>query len=446
MNNQALFIFLILLIGLILCSFLGVKNCSSEGFEVSTYTGVNSGQLSENNGATSVGANGNIYTNSNKGSNKSYDNYNHYSGSSNALQNGTTFYGPNGGTAQVITNSNGSQTLQVTTSIGSSPIIFIPNADSSSGSSKSVLFSSFPINSSSVQANVSYPNGTSSPMTFSINGTKVQYTLITSMPESSGQQSYISNTYSGSDGSSATLNVNSNPSQPLSNGVQQMLSITPASGSTTKPTLYASTSAYFPGSNFNSNYSSGSIFGSLFGTNTNTSTTFYGPNGGNATIVNINGQTSIKITDSNGNTTIYTPSGSSSQSGSNQQSYGPNVEYVQGSHSESVGYIQGPAGNNAIATNTNNQYSNSLPRGIPASQIPHGQEDLYILKTEIVPPVCPACPVSTACPRQEPCPPCPACARCPEPSFECKKVPNYNSISSEYLPVPVLNSFSSFGM
>ena len=44
------------------------------------------------------------------------------------------------------------------------------------------------------------------------------------------------------------------------------------------------------------------------------------------------------------------------------------------------------------------------------------------------------------------CPPCPACARCPEPSFECKKVPNYNTIDNDSLPQPVLNNFSGFGM
>ncbi len=41
---------------------------------------------------------------------------------------------------------------------------------------------------------------------------------------------------------------------------------------------------------------------------------------------------------------------------------------------------------------------------------------------------------------------CPACARCPEPSFDCKKVPNYSSTNSEYLPMPVLSDFSTFGM
>lgn len=44
------------------------------------------------------------------------------------------------------------------------------------------------------------------------------------------------------------------------------------------------------------------------------------------------------------------------------------------------------------------------------------------------------------------CPPCPACARCPEPAFECKKVPNYNSTNENAFPRPVLNSFSQFGM
>ncbi len=75
-----------------------------------------------------------------------------------------------------------------------------------------------------------------------------------------------------------------------------------------------------------------------------------------------------------------------------------------------------------------------------------GDEDMYILKSEIVPPVCPACPTQTTCPRQEPCPPCPPCARCPEPAFECKKVPNYRTDNSQYLPRPVLSDFSQFGM
>ena len=72
----------------------------------------------------------------------------------------------------------------------------------------------------------------------------------------------------------------------------------------------------------------------------------------------------------------------------------------------------------------------------------------YILKSEIVPPVCPKCPDSRTCPRQKPAPPCPPCARCPEPAFECKKVPNYSAIDAanagNILPMPRLNSFAQF--
>ena len=107
--------------------------------------------------------------------------------------------------------------------------------------------------------------------------------------------------------------------------------------------------------------------------------------------------------------------------------------------------------------NSNGNYSNGsgnlIPGGIPGSQIPPGQEDLYILKSEIVPPVCPACP-SMKCDGSSggggggvnKCPPCPPCARCPEPAFECKKVPNYNTANDSVFPHPVLNSFSQFGM
>jgi hypothetical protein len=101
--------------------------------------------------------------------------------------------------------------------------------------------------------------------------------------------------------------------------------------------------------------------------------------------------------------------------------------------------------------NSNGQYNSTLPPGIPANQIPEGQEDLYILKSQVVVPVCPACPSkcassssSSSSSDEKTCPPCPACARCPDSNFTCKKVPDYTSISSKYLPQPYVNSFSSF--
>jgi hypothetical protein len=85
---------------------------------------------------------------------------------------------------------------------------------------------------------------------------------------------------------------------------------------------------------------------------------------------------------------------------------------------------------------------------VSRSQIPPGDEDLYILKSQVIPPVCPACPAVTTCPssEQKKCPPCPPCARCPEPAFECKKVPNYSGQNDSYLPQPVMSDFSQFGL
>ncbi len=97
----------------------------------------------------------------------------------------------------------------------------------------------------------------------------------------------------------------------------------------------------------------------------------------------------------------------------------------------------------------------SLPKGVPSYMIPPGQEDLYILKSEIVPPVCPACPAPILnCNEQsgggggDKCPPCAPCARCPEPDFTCKKVPNYgqgNTGSSYNSPVDDMGSGNGAG-
>lgn len=113
------------------------------------------------------------------------------------------------------------------------------------------------------------------------------------------------------------------------------------------------------------------------------------------------------------------------------------------------------SGASSESADANGASSGSSGTGIPASQIIPGQEDLYMLKSSIVPPVCPACP-SVKCNNNSKngggsstpakCPPCPPCARCPEPSFECKKVPNYNLTDNNVLPRPVLSSFSQFGM
>ena len=139
--------------------------------------------------------------------------------------------------------------------------------------------------------------------------------------------------------------------------------------------------------------------------------------------------------------------------GGEQWIYGPGGEQqTQPRHpGESEGeYIQqlhDQYANNEQAANKNNSSPQYNPNGIPRSQIPKGDEHLYILKSQIVPPVCPACPPVMACSQEkEKCAPCPPCGRCPEPAFECRKVPNYNSNDEDFLPRPVLNDFSQFGM
>ena len=168
---------------------------------------------------------------------------------------------------------------------------------------------------------------------------------------------------------------------------------------------------------------------------------YYGPNGGQAaTVTGPQGNTAGYVMGPNGN--VYT--GTYNPNNYNQVQ----ATTVTGPQGNSAAIVTGPQGNTYAATNYSGEYYNSLPPGIPASQIPPGQEDLYILKSQVVPPVCPVCPEPILqCDNDaSQCPPCPPCARCPEPAFDCKKVPNYNAFNPDYMPVPVLNDFSSFGM
>ena len=347
MNTEALFLFLILLLGLVLCSFLG-GNCGNEGFTgdfsgtfTTKHTDTNNKNMTNTTNGASTSSNG-----ASTSSNVNYDNYNHFNGSSTQLASGTSFYGPNGGSVVVNTDSNGQQSLQVTLENGQQPMTF-----SSQQSSTAISKESY--------TNYYGNNGTAT-------------------------------TYYGPNGATATV-VNGD------NG-QQAINVQTSSGS------YSYTQS---GSN----------------PDNTTSTQYYGSTG-------------------------Y-PIQSSSNSLAYQGPYGGSAGSVTGPQGNTASYAQGPQGNTVAGASTGgygDQYYSTMPQGISKSQIPAGQEDLYILKSQVIPPVCPACPVGAACPRQEKCPPCPACARCPEPSFECKKVPNYNAIDNSYLPQPIINDFSSFGM
>ncbi len=189
---------------------------------------------------------------------------------------------------------------------------------------------------------------------------------------------------------------------------------------------------------------------------------YYGPNGGSAKIIEAKGKKAVEITGPNGNKIIYYADNIYAYSNDDTtiNQYNPtsvpssSADYstaftspMQSSITSNT--ISGPSGMTA-STYDSSAYYNSLPKGIPKSMIPAGQEDLYILKSEVVPPVCPA-PTIVKVPYDDhfdvsKCPPCEPCGRCPEPSFDCKKVPNYNAFNPDTMPIPVLNDFSTFGM
>jgi len=236
---------------------------------------------------------------------------------------------------------------------------------------------------------------------------------------------------------------------------------------------------------------------------TATPTFFYGPDGASATIIqdSMNGDGEVVILRfKNGITEIYylgsSPSASSSASSASSGSTTAKPKVYTGPNGQTASLVTLDNGKHAIQINTASQtqvYYYEDPQdgpmpppqpptpasaetsniqtgpswydtafqtmsgttGIPKNLIPPGQEDLYVLKSSIVPPNCPA-PIVT-CPScqgknsgsgggdaNQTCPPCPACARCPEPDFTCKKVPNYNN--PDMVPQPISNNYTMFGM
>jgi hypothetical protein len=198
---------------------------------------------------------------------------------------------------------------------------------------------------------------------------------------------------------------------------------------------------------------------------TNASTSiYYGQNGGSAKMIYSNGNKAVEITTLDGSKIVYSGNNVNNNVNNNDSQDNTINQYdsqnnttgtdvsastYYGPHGSQSTTLTGPSGN-TYSSYDSSAYYNSQSNGISRSQIPSGDEDLYILKSQIIPPVCPKCPsVIQNCPDNfdaTKCPACPACARCPEPNFSCKKVPNYNAFNPNIMPVPVLTDFSGFGM
>ena len=195
-------------------------------------------------------------------------------------------------------------------------------------------------------------------------------------------------------------------------------------------------------------------------TQSNSVMKYYGQDGSVAIMyTDNNGNSALKIIDKNGKEHAY--------NSSNIQSFNPSMDNPDGP--QTTGNTISPNASSysdAYSQSlTKDDYSSSLPKGIPKYMIPPGNDDLYILKSEVVPPVCPVCPPQILkCGDNKPAPPCPPCARCPEPKFDCKKVPNYGSgnlganyfggggqfgsmpsTSGNFLPFPSLSDYTTFG-
>lgn len=186
-----------------------------------------------------------------------------------------------------------------------------------------------------------------------------------------------------------------------------------------------------------------------------------GPNGTATLVQSTNGSSALKISINGGQTYIFTVNGNTGTTSATASNYETTYYGSTGTppptQSSYYGYGSGSGSGSENAykqqyyndpSTTTTTTSSGGSTGIPQNMIPPGQEDLYVLKTSIVPPVCPACPtvVNTCENGGKPPPPCPACARCPEPQFDCKKVPNYSAVNNTSLPIPVLADFSQFGM
>lgn len=123
----------------------------------------------------------------------------------------------------------------------------------------------------------------------------------------------------------------------------------------------------------------------------------------------------------------------------------PNLKHSFGPPAEQIGYSTLETRDQKPTYDIPSPVDPYALDGISRSQIPPGEEDKYILKSKIVPPVCPACPA--VCPKEKgECPPCPPCERCPDANVECKKVTKYTTKGALDSPVPILNDFSQFGM
>jgi|SaaInlV_150m_DNA_5_1039734.scaffolds.fasta_scaffold04186_2 hypothetical protein len=194
---------------------------------------------------------------------------------------------------------------------------------------------------------------------------------------------------------------------------------------------------------------------------------FYDDNGNVAKVYRAqNGEFIVQVDQANGMEVIYTPNNMYTYNTKRSKSFHIGNGNTINDKQSSLKTLELEDGE--LINNVNN---NSIANGLPSSMIPAGEEDKYILKTEIVPPVCPRCPsiCSSNADNQEPS--CPSCGKsgkggcssdvsCPNvsggpndnisPNNAYDPVDNSTDKYSQYrhnnkfLPVPMVSDFSNF--
>ena len=401
--NSAIFLITILLLSLVLCSFLGGGNCSDKKIE-----GMTSSSTPEQIPTEYIGINGskatlidNVVTTTNGGIIDTFNATN--SSSSNSA---TEFKSDNTGNYARLTN-----TQQTYDTNKTSTMIYIITVTDTSNNNNII---------GNYIANITVPYVPPTPDNgpIVINGGDYSHYSGINIP----------NTYYAN---GKTLRVF------YANGVYYITVTDPVSG-----TIYYNSTAATDQASL-------------------TKYTFTGTNGGSAIVYAYNGSYAAKVTYPDGQVVIYTASGPTVDNNSEMYNNNTNT-YTATSGSSGTAY-SGPnatvyttdipytATPGSAAYNSGYDYSSSEPQGVSRSNIPEGDEDLYMLKSQIVPPVCPVCPgcnkTVNSSSNSDKCQPCPACARCPKPAFDCKKVPNYKTIDDSFLPSPVMNTaYSTYGM
>jgi hypothetical protein len=478
--NSAIFLIIILLLSLVLCSFLGGGNCfnSREGMTSSSSTPEQIPTNYIGTGGSSATLIDNVITTTNGGI---IDTFN------------ATSSGSSSGECGDSNRINDCKACTSTLTKENKPCYWVNSSSSTSGSSKQTC-SSFPDDpaecssgsSSSTTATEfeSDKTGNTARLTnkwlsYSSQTDKdlFQYTITVSYPTSTPDPNNPSEktTPKPNDIYTATIEIDHN--------TQKTPFIIPRDGSASAANYNHYSGLSYPTIYYNNEktlrvfYANGVYYitvtdpvtGTIYYNSTAatdqaslTKYTFTGTNGGTAVVYAYNGSYAAKVTYPDGQVVVYTASGPTVSN--NSEMYNNNTNTYTATSGSSGTVYSGPNATvyttdtpytpttASVAYNNGYDYSSSEPQGVSRSNIPEGDEDLYMLKSQIVPPVCPACPgfnktVNINSGSSDKCQPCPACARCPKPAFDCKKVPNYKTIDDSFLPSPVMNTaYSTYGM